>query len=305
MMSPTATFAGGFQLNEHGARAMAQAGAFAARANDPSAIFFNPAGLSYLRGAHMMLGATIIAPSYTYYGPSNMNSNEEWQMESNIFYPPNFYLTNTWTDGMLKGAAVGIGVTTPFGLGTEWPDNWVGRAVTREIELRTFYVTPTISYAFNEWLALGAGLNIVFSDVNMRRAVTTFDPVMDLELEGTGNIATSWNAGIMVKPRHDIAIGFTYRSATDLDFEGSATFNPPASLAALFPGGDVTTGITAPATWFAGLAWSPSENIDLELDFQGIQWSSYDKLSINFLTNAENTPGVKQTDVTSVKDYEN
>ena len=61
----TSARGGGFQLNEHGARAMAQAGAFAARANDPSAIFFNPAGLSYLRGAHVMAGVTLIAPVNT------------------------------------------------------------------------------------------------------------------------------------------------------------------------------------------------------------------------------------------------
>ncbi|MFA6234179.1 MAG: outer membrane protein transport protein, partial [Bacteroidota bacterium] len=297
-------FAGGFQLNEHGARAMAQAGAFAARANDPSAIFFNPAGLSFQRGAHIMAGATLIAPSYSYYGPSNLNSNQEWQMESKMFYPPNLYLTNTWTDGMLKGLAVGVGVTTPYGLGTEWADDWIGRAVTREIELQTFYVMPTISYAFNDWVAVGAGLNIVFSNVFLRRAVTNFEPTMDLELEGTGKTAFSWNAGVMLKPMDNVSLGFTYRAETKLEFDGTADFHPIASMAPLFPGGDVKTSITPPATWFAGIAWSPSEDFDVEFDFQGIQWSSYDKLSIDFVTDAQNKPGVAQADVTSNKDYE-
>ncbi|MBE0645187.1 MAG: outer membrane protein transport protein [Bacteroidetes bacterium] len=300
----SAAFAGGFQLNEHGARAMAQAGAFAARANDPSAIFFNPAGLSFQRGAHLMAGATLITPSYSYYGPSNLNSNEQWDMETKMFYPPNLYLTNTWTDGMLKGLAVGIGVTTPYGLGTEWEDNWVGRAVTREIELQTFYVMPTVSYAFNDFISVGAGLNIVFSNVTLRRAVTNFEPTMDLELEGTGNTAISWNAGVMFRPLENVSLGFTYRAETKLEFEGTANFHPPASLEPLFPGGDVKTGINPPATWFAGVAWSPVDNFDLEFDFQGIQWSSYDKLTIDFVTDAQNTPGVKQDDVTSAKDYE-
>lgn len=296
--------AGGFQLNEHGARAMAQAGAFAARANDPSAIFFNPAGLSYLRGAHIMAGATFIAPVNSYYGPSNLNSNEQWDMEKQVFYPPNLYITNTWTDGMLKGFAVGIGVSTPFGLGTKWDDNWVGRAVTREIELQTFYVMPTISYAVNDFVSVGAGLNVVFSNVSLRRAVTNFEPAMDLELEGTGNTAFSWNVGLMLRPTEDLSFGFTYRAETEIDFEGTADFNPPASLATLFPGGNVTTGLDAPATWFAAVAWSPADNFDIEFDFQGIQWSSYKELTIDFETDAQNTPGVAQDDVTSPKNYE-
>lgn len=300
----TSVRAGGFQLNEHGARAMAQAGAFAARANDPSAIFFNPAGLSYMRGAHIMAGATLIAPVNSYYGPSNLNSNEQWDMEKQIFYPPNLYITNTWTDGMLKGLAVGIGVTTPYGLGTKWADNWVGRAVTREIELQTFYVMPTISYAVNEFFSVGAGLNIVFSNVSLRRAVTNFEPTMDLELDGTGNTAFSWNLGLMLRPTEDLSFGFTYRAKTEIDFEGTANFNPPASLAPLFPGGNVTTGLDAPATWFAAVAWSPGDDFDIEFDFQGVQWSSYNELVIDFEKDAQNTTGVAQKDVTSPKNYE-
>ncbi len=297
--------AGGFQLNEHGARAMAQAGAFAARANDPSALFFNPAGLSFQRGTQIMAGATIIAPSYTYYGPSNLNSNEKWEMNNNVFTPPNLYITNTWNDGALKGLAIGIGVTTPFGLGTEWDDDWIGRSVTREIELQTFFIMPTVSYAINDMISVGVGANIVISNVMLRRAVTNFDTELDLELEGDGDLGYSFNAGILFRPIENVSVGFTYRSETELDFEGTSDFHAPTTLQALFPGGDVTTGLTLPETWFAGVAWSPIENFDLEFDYQFIGWSSYDELAIDFSTDAANTPGVAQSDVASPKDYEN
>ncbi len=164
---------------------------------------------------------------------------------------------------------------------------------------------PTVSYALNDFVSVGAGLNIVFSNVTLRRAVTNFEPEMDLELEGTGNTAISWNAGIMLRPSDDLSFGFTYRAQTDIDFEGTANFHPVASLAPLFPGGDVKTAISPPATWFAGVAWMPSENFDIEFDFQGIQWESYEKLGIDFVIDAENTPGVAQADVEAYKDYEN
>jgi long-chain fatty acid transport protein len=58
--------AGGFQVNEHGSRAMGMGGAFIAVASDPSAIYFNPAGLSQLKGLKVMMGATFIAPRTTF-----------------------------------------------------------------------------------------------------------------------------------------------------------------------------------------------------------------------------------------------
>jgi long-chain fatty acid transport protein len=302
---PEAAHAGGFQLNEHGARAMAQAGAFAARASDGSALFFNPAGLSYQRGFNIMAGTTLIMPTYSFYGPINYNRNDEWKMKSNVFTPVNLYITNTWTDGMLKGLGLGIGVTTPYGLGTEWEDDWIGKAITREIDLKTFYIMPTISYAFNDFIAVGVGGNMVISSVSLRRAVTNFDPNMDLELEGTGDLAFSWNAGVLFRPVEQVSFGVTYRAQTDIDFTGTANFNPPASLAALFPGGDVTTALSAPATYMIGVAWMPTDNLELEVDYQGIQWSSYDKLAIDFKTDKKSNPTVAQDDVSSPKNYKN
>jgi long-chain fatty acid transport protein len=298
-------YAGGFQLNEHGARATAQGGAFAARASDPSAIFFNPAGMSFMRGTHLMVGTTLIAPSYSFYGPSNLNSSQEWEMKNNLFTPINAYFTNTWTDGALKGLAVGLGFTTPYGLGTEWDDDWVGRAVTREITLETYYLMPTVSYAINDFVSLGLGANIVWSNVKLRKAVTSFDPVMNLELDGNSKASFSWNAGIMIKPLDDVSIGFSYRAQTKIDYDGTADFHASESLKDLFPGGDVKTSITTPATWFAGIAWKPIENLEVEFDYQGIQWSSYDKLTIDFVTDATTNPNVKQADQTQAKDYKN
>ncbi|MDH7514522.1 MAG: outer membrane protein transport protein [Bacteroidota bacterium] len=296
-------FAGGFQLNEHGARSMAQAGAFCARASDPSALFFNPAGLSFQRGTTIMAGATFIAPRYIFYGPINLTRNDEWEMKRQVFFPPNIYVTNTWNDGLLKGLGVGIGLVTPYGLGTKWDDEWIGKSITRQVDLQTYYIMPTVSYAVNDALAIGVGANLVLSRVMLSRAVTTFDPSMSLELDGTGKPAFSWNAGILVHPLENLSLGFTYRARTDVDFDGTADFHPPASLASLFPGGDVRTSIAMPATWFAGVAWTPTENLQVEFDVQGIGWSAYDKLTIDFVNDATVNPTVKQSDAVMPKNY--
>jgi len=306
LVMSSALYAGGFQLNEHGARAMAQAGAFAARGYDLSAVFFNPAGLSYQRGTRFLAGATIITPSFRFRGPTNLNTNQEWKMEDQIFTPINVYAGHTFTEGALSGLGLAIGVYNPYGLGTKWPDDWIGRNISQEILLETFFITPTVSYAINDMIAVGVGFNYVLGNVTMRRAVDNFDPSMQLDLEGNGS-GIGWNAGIIFRPLETVSLGFTYRSSVPVDFEGTTNFvNRPSSLEALFPGGDVKTSIELPATYFAAIAVSPIEGLEVEFDYQGVQWSSYDKLVIDFVTDAESDPNgvVKQEDVSSPKDYE-
>ncbi len=76
-------WASGFQINEHGSKAMGMGGAFAGLANDPSAIYFNPSGITQLFGTHILGGATLILPSSSFRGPAP--SIAESKLESQVF----------------------------------------------------------------------------------------------------------------------------------------------------------------------------------------------------------------------------
>src|SRR5215468_7489467 len=68
LLPASRAFAAGFSIFEQGARGMGFAGAFTAQANDPSAIFHNPAGIAFLKGKQIYLGATLIHPSSDFTG---------------------------------------------------------------------------------------------------------------------------------------------------------------------------------------------------------------------------------------------
>lgn len=288
-------YAGGFQLNEAGARAMAQAGAFAARANDGSAIFFNPAGLAFQKDASICLGTTVIFPKTSFYGPYQNNSNERTDLEAAVFTPINFYAATPlpWLDGL----SVGFGVDNPFGLGTTWPDNWVGKFITVDVQLQSFYFTPTIAYRVADFLSIGAGFNYVTGHVSIKRAVATpfstpdgKEPRVDIDMNGTG---IGWNAGALLKITPEISLGVSYRSSAKVDADGDATFTPAYSA---LPTGGAAASLTLPPTGFAGIAYT-TEDFDIEADYQYIGWSTYDKLSIEF---------AKDNSVSeSPKDYQN
>jgi len=271
-------YAGGFQLNEHGARAMAQAGAFTARAYDGSAIYFNPAGLAFQKNASIYLGTTLITPTTSFYGPLQNNTNIETKQMAALFTPINAYGTYPITEDL----HVGFGIYNPFGLGTEWPENWSGKFLTTKVSLESFFYTPTVAYKITDQLSLGVGANFATGKVVIERAVATGfgDPRVKLEMDGNG---WGFNLGALYKITPEISIGATYRSQVKVEAKGTATFTPPYSV---LPSGPSSVKITLPATGYLGIAYK-GENFEVEADYQYIGWSSYQELAIQFEANGQ------------------
>ena len=291
----TATIqAGGFQINEHGAKAMAMAGAFTGLANDPSAVYFNPAGITQLKGTQFMGGVAFIAPSNEFEGPnpsSPLQTQSTWEMESEIFHPINFFVTHQFSEKVYAG----FGLSNPYGLGTEWKDDWAGRYLAHDTELRTFYFYGVLAYKFSEKFSLSAGLNYAYGDVKIlqvRPNTITNLPANDyktnLEGDATG---VGFSAGLLFKPTPKFQLGLSYRSEVKFEFEGDAssdpgsfTFNHPLAgpTTIQYPNGSIEAELRAPQNFAAGVAFMPSDELTLTADFQWIGWSSYDSLTVEF-----------------------
>ena len=274
-LGTAAAFAGGFQLNEHGARAMAQAGAFAARASDASAIYFNPAGLGFQKGRSVYLGATLIIPEVSFFGPVQDNSNEETKMVDQKFTPINVYGTYEISDQL----HFGLGVNNPYGLGTEWPEDWAGKFISTKIDLKSFFISPTLAYKVNDQLSIGAGYSYVTGDVTIKRVVS--DPLdphanVTIDLTSTGG---GFSAGAIYKHSKELSVGASYRSSVKLDATGTANFDPARPI---YPIGDASASLELPATAFVGVACTPMANLELEGDYQYVGWSSYKELVVTF-----------------------
>lgn len=284
-------FAGGFQLNEHGARAMAQAGAFAARAYDGSAAYFNPAGFAFQDRGSAYLGGTLILPHTSFYGPLQLNTNTKTEMVSQTFTPVNATLSYPVAQGLVAA----ISVNNPYGLGTEWPDNWAGRYIIQKVELQTWFITPTVAYRLTDQFSLGFGLNYVIGNVKLKRAVSvvsveTPSPV-EANLALNGN-AVGFNAGILYKITPELSLGLSYRHKVKMDASGNASFDPGYAVLGL-PQGEVKATLTLPATGFAGIAYRPLSNLEIEADYQFIGWSSYNELRFDFSSNNSSTVSPK------------
>jgi long-chain fatty acid transport protein len=293
--------AAGFGLNEHGAKAMAMAGAYTAIADTPEAIFFNPAGIATLSGLQLEAGVSLIAPTMSYTGP-NPETGQEVTVDGvkHLFFIPNFHGSYRVHDRI----AVGLGLYVPYGLTTEWEKTvtvngqqvgWWGRAISEKIGLKTVYLNPTIAAKLHPRIYLGAGLTVVKAAVSLNRAVTlSATPAEDIDIHLSGD---TWGfgatAGLLVKVLPELLnAGFTFRSGVNLTFDGNAAFTRggsatavPAGLRTQLTDGPVEAKLNLPHVFSFGLAAFPIKPLTLGFAFDVIMWSSYDKLEINFKEN--------------------
>lgn len=303
----SSTFASGFQLNEHGARAMSMGGAFTGLANDPSAVYFNPAGLTQLKGTQFYFGSTLIAPLGSYKVPGT--SQIEYEQKGQVFTPINFYFTQQITDKLYAG----IGVNNPFGLGTKWPSNWVGKYLAVDTELKSYFITPVIAYQLLDNLSVSLGGMFAWTDVKInRKSPQPITGDFDLTLKGDGT-AFGFTAGILYKPTSELSVGLSYRSEVSFDLKGTAesvpaTFkHPQLGIDLPFPNGDITAPLTTPQNATLGIALKASDKVTITADFQYVGWSSYDKLEITFTNyDLDLNPANGQQNIISVdRKYEN
>lgn len=291
-------FGSGFQINEHGARAMAMGGAFTAAALDPSILYFNNAGITQMSGFKLMLGTTLIFPSSSFRGVSPKVN--ETKMEKQIFYPSHFYATYQITDKLFAG----LGFNTPFGLGTKWPKDWDGRFVSMEIEVRTFNFNPVVAYKIDDNLSIGVGFQYAFGDVLINRDVKIPSPILgetiaNVDMKGDAKSAMGFSAGLMYQTDCNLNFGVSYRSEVKFDFKGSATSTGGSALAqSSLPGGDIEASLTTPQQLVVGVSYQVNPKLLVSTDFQWVGWSSYDSLKVNFVD-------ATKTDIASPRMYEN
>ena len=286
--------AGGFQLNEHGAKPMGMGGAFTAIANDASAIYWNGAGLTQLTGTQLMLGTALITPNSSFRGVAPQIT--EYKMEKQTFFPSHVFATFRANEKTV----LGIGFTTPFGLGTKWDENWVGKYLAVETELQTFAFMPTFAYSLTDNFSISAGFQYSFATVLITKKIAPpFVGDAFITLDGKDTEGFGYQFGLMYKPSKNLSFGASFHSEVDYRFKGTAVTKGNQQLIdkKKIPNSDVEAKLTTPMNLAVGLAFDPIAQLTLSFDYQFIGWSSYDVLAVNFIDPI-------YSDLASPRDYE-
>jgi long-chain fatty acid transport protein len=317
LFTASTSFAAGFRLPEAGAKAMGMGFAFTAQADDPSAIYFNPAGLTQLKGQNVMVGVTYVRENggeFTGTTPVDNNvpltsggfTNQKSETQKSLnFFIPNAYYTRTTDSG---NVAYGVGIFAPFGLGQEYENRntSIFRNQITKIDLQTIVVNPTIAFKVGEFLSVGAGIDYMYGKAKL--AKTPWSPLLppsvgnlyNLDLKADGD-AWGYNFGLLLKPTGNFRIGANYRSPFTLKMkDGDVTIaNTSAAYlsGALGPTPSNTKGsatLSLPATFALGVSYT-LDKLTVNADADWTFWHSYASLPITiensvptlFSTNAQ------------------
>lgn len=313
-LSAGSAFASGYGVFTQGAAGLGQANAVVAHPVGPSSLYFNPALLNDIPGRQIEVGTTAIYADRSV----DLDSGGSEDSENNWHFPSNLYYTHQVNEKL----STGFGLFFPFGLSTEWDDDYEGRYLGTSGEILTLNINPVISYRLNDKLSIAGGFSIVYLDSTLKNKVnqTAAYTIVDLQLSGgvggalpplTGPLkdinqkfngegwGAGFNLGVLYKATDYISIGATYRSQVNIDVEGRATFNNvDPILAPLFSDTSGDTDISLPAQATVGVAFTLYDNLIIEIGGRWEDWASTEKLKINL-----DTPVLGENSSTTPRDW--
>lgn len=304
----------GFALIEQSASQTGNAYAGgSAFANDATTVYFNPAGMTRLP-AQVVGALHFVSPSAKFSGSatdiySNPVSGGNGGDAGEAGAVPNLYITAPLGDGLYAG----LGINAPFGLSTRYDNNWKGRYLAIQSEVKTVNFNPSIAYRITPQLSVGAGINLQYIEAKLTQAIDQgslcaptqaqlqalgvpgADPALCAGLTPQGsdgrakaagdNWGGGYNLGLLYEPADHTRIGLSYRSEVKQQLSGNANFTgilPQFSSFGIFVHTGLTADVDLPQTASLSIWQDIGDKWSVMADATWTGWQSFDELRIQY-----------------------
>jgi long-chain fatty acid transport protein len=215
--------AGGLYLNEFATPSMGVAGAGQeAYANDASTnfAFHNPAGMTRLKGNSISVGAAILV------GQTEFDTDSDTPFSGGDGGDQAGLAPLLGSHGVLSitdDLKLGMSVFSVSGAALDPNDSWAGRYSLEEISLLTLTANPSIAYRVNDWLSFGAGVMVVYADIEYELAAPPFGAPVggagQVKVDGN-DFAFGYNFGALFEVSPQTRVGVIYVSKVEPKFSG-------------------------------------------------------------------------------------
>ena len=305
--SVSGAFAEGFAVTEWSARGMGlgggAGGGMVARADDPSAVAYNPAGITQIPGTATQMGLAVSMLNFditrNHTGETVSTSDQAWPI-------PHFYVTHQLSDRVW----IGVGAFTRYGLGSQFPDNWTmfkgepalaGTLLSsgiKSVTLLSSTINPNIAFKLNDVFSVSAGVSYTWGYLSLNEQYNT-NPAFSVMNPGAGfahadarihsenGYAFGYNFGLHARFNDQWSAGLTYRASEDMTFDGSARFRFSGDASGIYAlqqvmrNCDADGKLSIPDVITLGVMYKPLPNLSFEGDVAYTVWSRYRNLTIN------------------------
>jgi len=300
--------AAGFALMEQSVKGIGNAfSGSAASAEDATTVFWNPASMVLLQGQQISTGVHVIKTSFEFENSGSTHALQTLSGEGltganggnagTWNFVPNLYYVHKLSNKM----AAGLGINVPFGLTTDWDAGWVGRYYALKSSILTTNINPSIAYAVNDHLSIGAGVSAMYMTAEFSQAVdfgTIFvaaggDPQRDdgkvtLDADDWGY---GYNLGLLYQFNDRSRVGLSYRSQVEQKMTGDASYSygenaakVEAMIAAgaplFFQTGGASSTVTLPDSATLSFFHQLTPDLALLADIGWMGWSTLNELRI-------------------------
>jgi len=319
LSAPGPAVAGGLEVADLGTVALGRGTAFTARADNPSAFHYNPAGLSKLPGLHLLLSGNVVNLNLEYQrsGSGEPVLIDGWEVadpaldysggpegvpfatvSSDRRFGPAPLVVLSWGDAFdVDGLALAIGLTTPSSFGMpSYPEGGPQRYALREAEFLIVYPGLGASYAVNRYFQIGAVFVAGVAKLEQSQAIRllpqpgntiTYNEHAEgdasLRIDTLDPFMPTAIIGVLTHPLDWLEIGVALKLPMKVEAAGKVHYRAPISDlpdSRLVPGRNgVTVRQTFPWVLRTGVRYI-HERFDVELDFVYEGWSMLDSFEV-------------------------
>lgn len=224
---PAVVHAQGFGLNEIGSCAVGRGFAVTgAPCRDASTIYWNPAAATTLEGTSVLLGAAAVVLGGEFTADFTGRVDEA---DVPTETPPHAFINWKATPQV----ALGLGVYVPYGLTSQWKQDFPGRFLAQRASLATIYVQPNIAFEVVPGrVSIGGGPVFGHSAVDLRQGIDVLSAAPALagagvlpgtefgraKLEGSAN-AVGGHVGVFVRVLPTLTLGARYLTSLTFKYD--------------------------------------------------------------------------------------
>jgi long-chain fatty acid transport protein len=323
--------ASGFALIEQSVSSMGTAYANgSAGIDDASTLFFNPASMTRLEGKNLSGGVHVVRSDVEFSGKGYYNPSNPAIQQSGLAGPPPVPIQGKKNDDAGETFAVphgayshqfndrlwfGLSVNAPYGLRTEYSDNWVGRYNAIKSELTTVNINPSLAWKIDEHASVGFGVSALYAKGELTNAVdgglgatlqqipipwvpgsNTFDGKAKLTGDDWGY---GYNLGVLLEPSDSTRLGIAYRSKVNLTIEGDAEVSGlPAPLNVLNGTKNAKLDLSLPDSLSLSGLHQLNPQWAIMADVTWTKWSTLDELDVKIQGGSQSVTQLQWNDTT-------
>ena len=274
----------GYGVAEQGVQGQGNAGAHIARAEDGSAMFYNPAGLANMKYSELSFSLVPVLTKSFYSNAGQTTSESEAQVD---------VLPTLFWNFKLGGLFLGLGTTTTQNHKVAWNSaDFPGRYLSTGSEFRTQEYFGAVAYSLTDGLRLGATFRYAQSDFSLFRvqprpipsqSFLFYETGQKLSVDGDGFGAT---VGLQYSKSRRFSLGLSYQTAIDMDLDGRQTYSlltrqddqrVQDAFGQTFRDGPVSTSFEIPERISIGVSSKVTVRTRVELNLNQERWSVVDR----------------------------